>query len=81
MTACPYCNQPLEPIAAVRTYHGQCDPQGRVEMLERALECLADAVESLSTWDGETPSRLVVPVERARAALAYKPAQMKGREG
>lgn len=77
ITTCHGCHQPLEPLAATRVYHGGCDPQGRVEMLERALGTLLDAlgrVPDVGTLAG-------VEVKSARAALAYRPAQMKRREG
>ena len=85
MKTCHGCNHPLEPLAAVRTYHAGCDPRGRVEMLERTITAF------LADWDN--PSRLelsghhvmgtvmIEALNGLRAALAYKPAQMKEREG
>ena len=62
-------------------YHSQCDPQGRVEMLERALRRIAGQdYEPITNPAGEE-SWTLAAAEIARAALAYKPAQMKGREG
>ena len=86
MTICHGCNQPLEPLAQIRTYHTQCDPQGRVEMLERAMEnTLKLSLEAqMSLKDGlpHTPQMILVEIfSAARAALAYQPAQMQGREG
>jgi hypothetical protein len=91
---CHGCNSPIEPIAAIRTYHSGCDPQMRVEMLERALAELAAHFEEAINYIDD-PSRpeneiigptLIVLAGRnrlkaARAALEYRPAQMKGREG
>jgi hypothetical protein len=80
MTTCHGCNRPLEPLAAIRTYHSGCDPQGRVEMLERALGELVAAIDQQE--DGLDPSvRLVQAMRDAKAWLEYRPAQMKGREG
>lgn len=78
MTKCAGCREPLEHIAAIRVYHGQCDPQGRVEMLERALRDLVSMFDNhpyLPCEDGELPA-----LDRARTAVDYKPAQLKGRE-
>jgi hypothetical protein len=85
MTTCHGCNSPIEPIAAIRTYHSGCDPQGRVEMLERELQ------QALRQWkmhaemseerDLSTEASTEADMYRAaRAALEYRPAQMKGRE-
>lgn len=85
MTVCHGCNQPLEPLAQIRTYHRQCDPQMRVEMLERALEkCMQRSLEAqMALTDGlplKPKTILIEIVAIARAAIDYKPAQMKGRE-
>ena len=76
---CPGCNLPLEPIAQIRTYHSGCDPQGRVEMLERALQVIRDYLDPTSA-SGIGVDRIKTVDEIARRALAYRPAQMKGRE-
>lgn len=75
MTTCPGCSQPLEPLAQVRTYHTQCDPQGRVEMLERELRNVLEwaRVEGIALRAQEIAS--------IKRVLEYRPAQMKRREG
>jgi hypothetical protein len=71
MNTCHGCHQPLEPLAQVRTYHSGCDPQGRVEMLERLLgECLSDYSHPRFT------DRYGM-ADRIRAALEYRPVQMR----
>lgn len=98
MTTCPGCSRPIEPLAQIRTYHTSCDPQGRVEMLEKVLAPFAKFAEGMSrigrphpqsgpvyciTVGGADLVRLELTVEdfkAARAALEYRPAQMKGRE-
>lgn len=72
MTICPGCNEPTERGAQTRTYHSQCDPQMRAEMLERALQLFVDA----HTWC--CASDFNEAAKAARAALAYKPVQMTG---
>lgn len=90
MTVCHGCNQPLEPLALFRTYHTGCDPQGRVAMLERALEemtaaaiyqCGSHAKNASARVREIADERFKAALDAARAALAYKPAQMRGREG
>jgi hypothetical protein len=86
MTTCHGCNSPIEPIAAIRTYHSGCDPQGRVEMLERRLTTIMSrGLEAqIAFGDGmpRTPEMILREiVSIARAALEYRPAQMKGKEG
>ena len=87
MKTCHGCNHPLEPLAAVRTYHAGCDPRGRGIMLERALRELSYALMGarniFSKYEDKLAAqeRLNNAEEAARAALAYKPAQMKEREG
>jgi hypothetical protein len=77
MTTCPGCSQPLEPLAQIRTYHAQCDPQGRVERLERVLASWREKYEL-----EEDGRRFVsIPLSVFDSALAYQPAQMKGMEG
>ena len=74
MTVCHGCNKPLDAgLFEVRTYHTQCDPQGRVTMLERAIQAF------LAHWDSD---RRVIddPVSELRAALAGRPVQMKPAE-
>jgi hypothetical protein len=83
---CHGCNHPLEPLAAVRTYHAGCDPRGRAEMLERALNTIwersLEAQIALEDGMPRGPKKILVEIaDIARAALAYKPAQMKEREG
>ncbi len=72
---CHGCNDPLESgIFEVRIYHGQCDPQGRVESLERALK------ELVAAWDDYAhEERFGHGITAARAALAYKPVQLGGK--
>ena len=70
MTICHGCNQPLEPLAAIRTYHAGCDPWGRAEMLERLLGRMLASNEMSNGWKSEI-----------QAALASRPVQWKGREG
>ena len=73
MTTCAGCKQPLEHIAQIRVYHTQCDPQGRVEYLEEAIRAF------VTLWDMD--KRVMGDlVRQLREALAYRPAQMKGRE-
>ena len=78
---CHGCNQPIEPLAAIRVYHAGCDPQGRVEMLEKVLRGISQTyVETRPT--PESLNRALYRVsETARAALDYRPAQMKAKEG
>ena len=80
MTICHGCNQPLEPLAQIRTYHRQCDPQMRVEMLERALRAAVHALRSYQ-YGNSAPALAEQTAAFSETALAYKPAQMKGREG
>lgn len=92
MTVCPGCAQPLEPLAQIRSYHTQCDPQGRVEMLERVLRPFVELANSIFAHDTVLHMRprndddgieLMLSVREVRAACAaldYKPAQIKGRE-
>ena len=78
MSICHGCNQPLEPLAQIRTYHTQCDPQGRVEMLERALQSIAGGLSAqfMQAWEGkELEAAVVVLQTEAHDALAYKPAK------
>ena len=35
---CPGCQRPIEPLAAIRTYHAGCDPYARIERLVAALQ-------------------------------------------
>ena len=81
MTTCPGCNLPLEPIAQIRTYHTQCDPQGRVDMLERVLRLARDYVETcLDDLSGEpSEDEVADDLMQIDTALAYRPAQMKER--
>ena len=84
MKTCHGCNHPLEPLAAVRTYHAGCDPRGRAEMLEGVLATLIaayDADQDSRYDEFATHAALRKAADDARAALAYQPAQMKGREG
>ena len=84
MKTCHGCNHPLEALAAVRTYHAGCDPRGRAEMLERVLATLIaayDADQDSRYDEFATYSALRKAADDARAALAYQPAQTKGREG
>ena len=86
MKTCHGCNHPLEPLAAVRTYHAGCDPRGRAEMLERALRGLMEREPGTDNAGYTYGSVLTMHIsfgalQAARAALAYKPAQMKEREG
>lgn len=78
MSICHGCNEPIERAAQIRTYHAQCDPQGRVEMLERALHRICAMEPSAARSDAWTMWEAVHAV--AAAALAYKPAQLKGKE-
>jgi hypothetical protein len=74
MTHCPGCNKPLrrkEPLDEIRTYHISCDPQGRVEVLEKALRETLKWATRMGYRDLE---------DRLSKALAYRPAQTKGRE-
>jgi len=83
---CHGCHQSLEPATQVRTYHSQCDPQGRVEMLERALSTILPLAEHFpcgieGSEGAREMQRLCAKIAaEARAALVYRPAQMKGRE-
>ncbi len=85
MSKCAGCGEKLELIAQIRTYHSGCDPQGRVEMLERALaECAAPYV--IGGRNGRLDYKalkqeFVRRLSVASAALEYRPAQMKGRDG
>lgn len=54
MTTCPGCSRPIEPLAAIRTYHAGCDPYARIERLEKAL---AQAIDLAWTGHG-TPDEL-----------------------
>jgi hypothetical protein len=92
MTTCHGCNRPLESLAAIRIYHSGCDPQGRVEMLERRLAGLIGAAMTYRVHhslphgspreDKDGADRhLSEALNKAGAALEYRPAQMKGREG
>lgn len=65
MSKCSGCGEPLEMIAQIRVYHGQCDPRGRVEMLERELRTTLKWATKMGYRELEA---------RLRAALAYKPA-------
>jgi hypothetical protein len=81
MTTCHGCNSPIEPLAAIRTYHSGCDPQMRVEMLERALKEIAGLYEATEVTPANLNKALFRASSLADMALAYRPAQMKGREG
>lgn len=93
MSKCAGCGEKLERIAQIRVYHSGCDPQGRVEMLERVLaELASDFEEAINYIDDPSkpenefigPTLIVLAgrnrLKAARAALKYRPAQMKGRE-
>ncbi len=85
MTTCHGCTSPIEPLAAIRTYHSGCDPKGRVEMLEKALRTIAEKSDHADRYFRDQGEMLIADhcrgaAETARAALEYRPAQMKGRE-
>lgn len=86
MTTCPACTRPIEPIAQIRTYHSGCDPQGRVEMLEKALRRCNEAATEAGNDKRHTPgeragARMIGAIIRKEMAdLEFRPAQMKGRE-
>jgi hypothetical protein len=77
MTTCPGCSQPLEPLAQIRTYHTSCDPQGRVGMLERAIQEMIESVPGGSSCDPQKVCDTLRRIAESHgAALAEK-----GREG
>lgn len=39
---CHGCGEKLEMLAAIRVYHGQCDPYGRAQFLEGMLRVIAN---------------------------------------
>jgi hypothetical protein len=81
MTTCHGCNSPIEPLAAIRTYHSGCDPQGRADMLERELQQALRQWKMSEERDLSTEASTEAGMYRAaRAALEFRPAQMKGRE-
>jgi hypothetical protein len=81
-TTCHGCHQPLEPLAQIRTYHSGCDPRGRVDSLAEHLAALISILDTVLTpgtcIDLGDAKRTV---GFARAALEFRPVQMKGREG
>ena len=78
---CHGCHQPLEPLAQVRTYHSGCDPQGRAEMLEKALlDVAARAAFEQAQPSGMHMTAFSLIEKAASAALDYQPAHMKRRE-
>ena len=79
---CPGCNRPIEPIAAIRTYHAGCDPYARIEKMEQALQRCNEAATEAGNDERHTPAERTI-ARGLGAIIRREIATLKteGREG